>query len=375
MRDFKKKQEHNHHLGGIQVKRSKKLVIAMLVASLLLLLTACGGSATTSGTNESANGSSSNAAEDKGSATGFGKHTIKVANYYADDHPQNIALKEVFKPMIEEKTGGAIKVDIFPNSQIGNEEAFSEGVRNGTIEMAVFGTILSATEPKIGVTDMPFLIRDYEHAKQVFNGEVGDEIGDAYRKLGIEPLAWSANGFRVVSSSKPLYSIDDFKGLRLRMPNVPVYIEIGKALHANVSPMPISEVFTALESNVIDAQENPYATLRASGWYEVQDYVLESYHLFGVAMLGINQQFWNGLNAEAKEVIQEAAKETAEYEWKLHEEQDEETKQYLTEQGLEIIVPDEDFKKAMHEAVEPVYEEYLKKYDWAEELIEKIRNQ
>ncbi|NEU30657.1 TRAP transporter substrate-binding protein [bacterium LRH843] len=351
------------------MKKGKMLGIAMLVASLFFI-TACGGSGKTAvqENNESAKGNTSDAA-------GFEELTIKVANFYADDHPQNIALNEKFKPMIEEKSGGAFKVEIYPNSQIGNEEAFSEGVRNGTIEMAVFGTTLSASEPKIGAIDMPFLFRDYDHAKTVLNGEVGDEIGDAFRTLGIEPLAWSANGFRVVSSTKPIHSLDDFKGLRLRMPNAPVYIETGKALHANVVAMAISEVFTALESGVVDAQENPYATLKASGWYEVQDHVLESHHLFSAALLGVNQNFWNNLSAEAREIIMEAANETAEYEWKLLEEQEEEIKQYLTEQGLEITVPDQDFKNAMNEAVAPVYEEYFKKYDWAEELIEKIRNQ
>src|SRR5690606_18092209 len=102
----------------------------------------------------------------------FEEVTIKVANFYAEDHPQNVSLREVFKPMIEEQTGGAVKVEIYPNNQIGNEEAFTEGVRNGTIEMGVFGTTLSASAPKIGVIDLPFLFRDYDHAREVLNGEV-----------------------------------------------------------------------------------------------------------------------------------------------------------------------------------------------------------
>src|SRR5690606_14198772 len=138
---------------------------------------------------------------------------------------------------VEEKSNGAMTVEIFPNSEIGNEERFTEGVRNGTIEIGIHGTILSASSPKIGALDMPFLFRDYKHARTVLNGEVGDEIANEFRQFGIEPLAWSANGFRVVSSSKPIYSIDDFNGLRLRMPNAPVYIAIGEALKTNVTPL------------------------------------------------------------------------------------------------------------------------------------------
>lgn len=351
----------------------KKTLFTSLFVALFLILTACGGGGST--TTSQSDNSSNNESSSSDSGSNFENVTIKVANFYAEDHPQNVALREVFKPMIEEKTGGAVTVDIYPNNQLGNEEAFTEGVRNGTIEMGVFGTTLSASAPKIGVIDLPFIFRDYEHAKKVLDGEVGDEIGEEFRSLGIEPLRYSANGFRVVSSSKPIYSMDDFKGLRLRMPNAPVYIKTGEALGASIQPLSMSEVFTALESGVVDAQENPYATLKASGWYEVQDYVLESYHLFSTALLGINVDFWAGLSDELKEIIMEAANEYAEYEWQLLTEQDEEIKQYLIDQGLEITVPDEDFKKAMADAVQPVHDEYFQNYDWAEEIVEKIKNQ
>lgn len=353
-----------------KMKNKKAIFLSVLLVVVIGLLGACGSGSSDSATQQQETEGDSN---DSNDAATFDEVTIKVANFFADDHPQNVSLREVFKPIVEEKTGGAVKVEIYPNSQIGNEEAFTEGVRNGTIEMALFGTILSSSAPKIGVLDLPFLFRDYDHAKAVLDSEIGDEIGEEFRNLGIEPLVFSANGFRVVSSSKPIYSLEDFKGLRLRMPNAPVYIETGKALGASVHPLSMSEVFTALESGVVDAQENPYSTLKASGWYEVQDYVLESRHLFSTILMGVNQNFWNSLSKETQDVIMEAARETAEYEWKLLQEDEEEVKQFLTEQGLEITIPDEEFKKDMAEAVKPVHQQYYDQYDWAEELIEKIQ--
>jgi tripartite ATP-independent transporter DctP family solute receptor len=217
---------------------------------------------------------------------------IKVANYFAEDHPQNVALREKFKKIVEEKSGGTLKVQIYPNSTLGAEKEFYDGIRNGTIEMA--GLIMQNDIPKMGVPEWPFLFKDFEHVKKVLNGPIGKEITEELEeKHGVHPLAWSANGFRMFSANKTIDSMADFKGLRMRMPNIPNYITIGKLLGTNVTPLPISEVFTALEQKVVDGQDNPIATLRASGWYEVQSDVLESKHMFSPNIYVINSKFWN----------------------------------------------------------------------------------
>lgn len=331
-------------------------VAATGAALLALSLSACGDS----GSAESGNGSA---------AGGGGE--IKIAHYFAENHHQNVALKEVFKPMVEENTD--LTVEIFPNNELGAEAQYTNSLRSGTVEMAVAGMGLQTAAPKIGVVEWPFLFEDFDHAQEVLEGDVGDELAQEFEDLDVKLLAWTANGFRAVSSNKLIDSMDDFKGLRLRMPDIPIYVSTGKALGANVQPMAISEVFTALEQGVIDGQDNPIATLRASGWYEVQSHVLDSRHMFSPNVYLINLDFWNGLSAEDQAAVQEAADAASERQWELARESVEEDMAFLKEEGLVFTVPDESFRKDMVEAVEPVYEDLYKQYDWAEGYVERIR--
>ncbi|RBW70943.1 TRAP transporter substrate-binding protein [Bacillus taeanensis] len=299
---------------------------------------------------------------------------LKVANYFASDHPQNVALREKFKPIVEENSNGSLKVEIYDNSQLGAEQEFYDGVRNGTIEMGIPGMIMQSSVEKLGATEWPFLFKDYAHAKKVLTGPIGDELlADLEDIHGVHPLAWSANGFRMFSSRDAIESMEDFNGMRLRMPNIEHYIALGKALGANVTPMPFSEIFTALEQKVVDGQDNPIATLRASGWYEVQNYVLESRHMFSPNLYIINSNVWTSLSEEQQQVIEKSAKEAAAYEWELMEQQYAENKTFLEENGMTFITPSAEFLSEMEEAVAPLYEDYYKEYPWAKDIVERIK--
>ncbi|MFJ7682489.1 TRAP transporter substrate-binding protein [Peribacillus butanolivorans] len=311
---------------------------------------------------------------EKTSESGIEKKTIKVAHYFAEDHPQNIALKEKFKTQVEKESNGELEVQIYANSTLGAEKEFYDGVRNGTIEMGIPGLIMQADIPKMGVPEWPFLFRDFEHVKSVLNGPIGEELTeDLNPKHGVTPLAWSANGFRMFSSNRTIESMDDFDGLRLRMPNIPNYIKLGESLGANVSPLPISEVFTALEQKVVDAQDNPIATLRSSGWNEVQSDVLESKHMFSPNIYIINSKFFNGLTKEQQKIIETAAKEAAAYEFELLEQSYEDDKKFLQDNGIKFTTPDERFTQEMVKASQPVYDEVFAENDWAKELVGKIK--
>ncbi|KHF38945.1 TRAP transporter substrate-binding protein [Halalkalibacter okhensis] len=299
---------------------------------------------------------------------------IKVANYFASDHSQNIALREVFKPMVEENSNGQLTVQIYDNNQLGDEQAFTDSVRMGTVEMGIAGMALQSTNPMIGAVEWPFLFESYEQANEILNGPIGDQIGDAFRELNVEPLTWTANGFRVVSSDRPIDEMDDFRGFRLRMPNVPIFLDVGDALGANVQSLSISEVFTALEQGVINGQENPYATLVQSAWYEVQSHVLETYHMFSPNVYLMNLHFWDNLDPELQEIVSEAAQEASQYQWELAIQSEIEMKEYLESEGIEIIVPSDEFRQQLVDAMDPVYEKRFEQYDWAEEFINSIRN-
>ncbi|MCF6092406.1 TRAP transporter substrate-binding protein [Microaerobacter geothermalis] len=336
-------------------------VLSGLVLMSFLFLAGCGSKEAENST------SSENPTEAK-------TYTIKVANYFATDHPQNIALREKFKPMVEEMSGGTLKVQIYDNSKLGAEKEFYDGVRNGTIEMGIPGMIMQSDIPKLAVGEWPFLFKDYEHVKKVLNGPIGEELTEDLEKVhGVKALAWSANGFRMFSSNRTLASIEDFKGLRLRMPNIPNYIKLGQLLGANVTPLPFSEVFTALEQKVVDGQDNPIATLKASGWYEVQTDVLESRHMFSPNLYIINLNFWNKLTPEQQNVIQEAAKASASYEWELMEKSYEDDKKFLEEKGIKFTPVDDKYRADLEAAVQPLYDEIYQTYPWAKDIVERIK--
>jgi len=338
--------------------RKKAAVCSSLMLAVSVLVAGCGGA-----TKEAGAGG-----EQKGAKT------IKVANYFATDHPQNVALREKFKPMVEEKSGGTLKVQIYDNSTLGAEKEFYDGVRNGTIEMGIPGLIMQADVEKMAVPEWPFLFKDFNHVKKVLNGPIGQELtADLESKHGVHPLAWSANGFRMFSSNKTIDSMEDFKGLRIRMPNIPNYITLGKLLGANVTPMPISEVFSALEQKVVDGQDNPIATLRASGWYEVQSDVLESKHMFSPNIYIINSNFWKGLTPEQQKVIEEASKAAADYEFDLLEKSYEADKKFLQDKGIKFTTPSPEFAAEMEKASQPLYNEIYQKYPWAKDLVERIK--
>lgn len=337
----------------------KKLAVFALIGMLImaLLLTGCGG-----GSKETP------AAQQEKNVT------LKVANYYGLDHPQNIALKDKFKAIAEQKSNGTIKVEIFENNKLGGEQQFYTGVRNGTIEMAIPGMIMQADVPRMGVVEWPFLLKDFKHAKKVLEGPIGKEMTDEMEKIhGVKALAWSVNGFRQISSNRQIAKMEDFKGFKLRMPNSAVFPKIGAALGAIVSPMPLSEVFTALEQKVVDGQDNPIGLLRANGFFEVQSHVLESYHVFTPNVLIINKGVWDKLSPNQQKVLQEAAKAYADYQWELSEKSYDEDKKFLMSKGIKFITPDAGFKQQMKDAMKPVYDEYYAKYPWAKEMVQKIQ--
>ncbi|WP_277811841.1 TRAP transporter substrate-binding protein [Chromohalobacter canadensis] len=297
--------------------------------------------------------------------------TIKVASYFAEDHPQNVAIREKFKPYVESHSD--MQVKIYPNSSLGDERQYTNGVRTGSIEMAIAGMGLQTAKPQIGFPEWPFLFEDYDQAQSMLNGPVGEKIDPYFRELGVEPLAWTANGFRVFSSKEKIDSMDDFDGFKLRMPNLELYVEVGQALGANVQTMGMSEVYPALEQGVIDGQDNPLATLYRSGWYEVQNNVLESRHMFSPNVYLMNQQFYDNLSDSEQDVIQEASRQSMEMEWNLMRESASDIKDKLEKAGLEVTEPSQALHDEMVKAVQPIYDDFYSQYDWAEDMVNMVR--
>ncbi|TDQ56859.1 tripartite ATP-independent transporter DctP family solute receptor [Mesocricetibacter intestinalis] len=315
------------------------------------------------------------AACDDGGAGAASTKVVKISSVVAPTHPSTIALKEVFKPMIESKTQGKYQIDIYDSGQLGDEKQSFDYTRQGIVDMSVLGTVMWSEVPKMSVPDFPFLFRDIAHARKIYQGEVGQEIATSFEQTQpIKFLAWMPNGARVFSSSKALSSPDQFKGQKMRMPNNPIHVKVAELLGANVAIMGLGEVFTALEQGVVDGQDNPLSTFVQQGFYSVNKNIYETNHMISSLELLVNANFWNGLTEEEKAIFNEAAKATSDKSWDLYQESIEADKKLIQEHGGVITTPSEADLKVLIEKMQPLYADLYKKYDWAEALVDKVRN-
>ncbi|MFC3339961.1 TRAP transporter substrate-binding protein [Paracandidimonas soli] len=300
--------------------------------------------------------------------------TIKIANFFPDAHPVNVALREVFKPAVEEQSKGELRVRIYANGALGGDERLYNSVRGGTLEIAIIGTIMEKEVDYVGIAQQPFLFTNYDHARNVLRGPIGDSlVADFKDKLGLEFLGWGVQGFRVIASSKPIKQFSDFQGLRLRFPGIENMVAIGQALGANVTPLPINEVFGALEQRVVDGVENPYPNLYTAKWYELTKYVLESNHVFSPNLYVANERFWNKLSAEQQAVVRNAVQASTAREWELLISEEAGVKETLQKEGVEITVPSEEFRGQLQQAVQDSYAKLYARTPGAEAIVKQIR--
>ena len=298
---------------------------------------------------------------------------IRIANFYAASHPVNVALRDVFKPQIEARTNGRFEIQIFDNNQLGAERELTEGVRLGTIEMGIAGGLLAGTYPKLMTLELPFMFDDFAHVWRVLDGPLGEEFAAEFAKANIKVLSWLGNGFRVFSNSvRPIRVPADAAGIRMRMPENPIYIGTAQDLGFNVQALPFGEVFNALSTKVVDGQDNPLATLVASRFYEVQDYVTISNHMFSHASIVINMDLWNRMSPADQAIFQAVATETAAVQRRLLEEATDGLIAQVQAAGLTVTMPD---TAAFRRATEPTRNTFAAQHAWAPALIRAILDQ
>ena len=219
------------------------------------------------------------------------------------------ALDTVFKTQIEEKTDGAVKVEVYHDGLLGDEAALWQGVRDGSVDFTVVGTPMNQEFPMMLISDWPFLYRDLEHAMNVWTGEVADEVSAAFDEKfpEVEMLSWG-NSARTFTSNKPLTCVEDFAGQKFRMPNNPIHIGIVEDLGASAQVISLGELFTALETGTVDGQDNGMVTVVAQSFQEVQKYLYETNHIVATLEIIGNKNAMSKLTEEQQQVVRDAAK-------------------------------------------------------------------
>ncbi len=283
-------------------------------------------------------------------------YQIRIAHYAGDTHPVTKSL-QYFAENLEKESNGEIKVKQFPNNQLGPEAVIVDQIKRGTVQMAVTGSQIKKDEPNIGLSDAPYLIDSWEQARAVYDEEGRKIMAGNYEKnTGVKILGFMVNGFREVSANRPIENLDDFGKLKLRIPDNEIHVHLFEALGSNNVMMPLSEVYNALETHMIDGQENPYSTILASGFYEVQSDILESRHMFAISPLLINGTFYNKLPDNLKALVDKWAQKTIEYNWELSQQDDEAAKKALQDKGLKIHPMTPEMKAAIDAKMGPYYE-------------------
>ncbi len=300
---------------------------------------------------------------------------IKVGDNWNETHPMAKALDTVFKPMIEKNTNGAITVDVFHSGTLGNEGDLWRGVRNGTIEVVVIGTVMNQEHTPMMISDWPFLYRDLEHAKKVWTGAIAEEMNAEFHKKfpTVRMLSWGPNSARTFTSNKKLTSVNDFKGQKFRMPSNPIHVGIAQNLGASSQVIPLGELFSALETGVVDGQENGMVTVISQALNEVQKYLYETNHIISTLEVIVSAPFFDKLSPEHQNVVRDAAKATAVKAWDDYIASVDKDRQFLKSKGMTITPCTAEDQAKIIQMIKPLTDKLYKDYSWAKPLTDKIR--
>lgn len=241
-------------------------------------------------------------------AADISSRTITLSNGIAETHPVGNGVAAM-RACIDERTGGAWELNAFWSSALGDDLTATQALRSGTQEMVITSTSpLVGIEPALGVYDLPFLFNDSAEADAILDGSFGDFMTEKLEGSDLINLAWWENGFRNLTNSvRPVTKLEDFDGMRVRVMQNNIFLDTFQTLGANATPMAFGEVFTALETRAIDAQENPYVTIDTSQFYEVQDYLSATQHAYTPFMVLFSKPIFDTYSAEEQQILRDCA--------------------------------------------------------------------
>ncbi|WOB07765.1 TRAP transporter substrate-binding protein [Piscinibacter gummiphilus] len=240
--------------------------------------------------------------------------TIKFANQNAKGHPI-VQGMEKFAELVEAKSGGKLKVNVFPGGALGSDQANLSALQGGTLEMASMNSGIFASIVKdFAVYDFPFLFSNPKEVAAVVDGPVGTQLHAKLEEKGLIGLTYYELGFRQLTNSKrPITKVEDIAGLKLRVIPNPINIDWVNALGANPTPLPFPELYAALEQKAVDGQENPVATIQGAKLNEVQKYMTLTNHQYNPQSVVVSKKFWDSLSAADRKILQDAAVESAKF--------------------------------------------------------------
>ena len=344
----------------------KKRVLAIALSTIMAAsLAACGGSkpaettaapaAAAPAAAETTAAAAAAPAADGAVDTSNAKYTINIGHINAENDSWHLAALD-FKEQVEKNSNGQIKVEVYPNSQLGPEVDMIQSIlQQGGCDITFTGESMQTYSPDLGMIGMPYLIQSDEHMKAVLDGEVGKKLEGLMEESGMKVLGYFTRGPRYITSNREIHSIADCNNLIIRTPQSPMTVAAFSAIGAKPTPMALSEVFTSLQSGTIEAQENPLAMIQNQSFYEVQKYLVKTAHLRAWVYIAMGKAQFDALPADLQQVVLDAGKHAQDFEHELFIKNETEFENKLKEEGMTFIdVDQKEFADAMIAGVLPI---------------------
>ena len=286
------------------------------------------------------------------------KLTCKFGVLGTADFPGTIGM-QLMIDKVNAATKGEIEMQLFPNSQLGGEKEMAEGMRLGSVCGApVNVSVLGVWVPEGALFDMPFLFRDDGHAYRVLAGKVGQQLAAKYEPHGFKVVGFLVNGTRHPMAKKPILTPDDVKGVKIRVIQSPLHVELWKMLGANPTPIAFPEIYNSMQTGVVDAMDNAKTTYWASKFYEVAPHVTDLGHIYSISAVAFSTTFWKRLTPAQQAIIQSAAAEGIKLQDRLIAEGDEEAMKKAVGMGAKYHKVD---KGPWQKAMMPIYSSWASK--------------
>lgn len=286
--------------------------------------------------------------------------TLRLGHVVADNSSLDKGL-DYFAKLVSDKSGGELKIQVFPNSSLGDNTAMMEQLQFGSLDMmAPSVAALSGFTPSTAIFDLPYLFKNEAAAEEVLDGPLGDSVGKALEPQGFYLLGWMTQSWRHLTCNKEVTKPADVAGIKIRTMDSKYHMAHFNTLGASAIPMAMSELYTALQQGTIDAQENPYTNIVNSRFYEVQKYVVETGHIYDACPLIISTITWKRLNDDQKKIIKEAAAEAVNWERAEVKKDDDIFREQVKKSGTTVIVLTPEQRMEFRKAAQPVYDEFVK---------------
>lgn len=258
---------------------------------------------------------------------------------------------------VDEESNGKMRIDIYPAQQLGSERELLELLQIGSLDITkVSSSVLEGFEPLYKVFSVPFLFENQDHRFSVYDGEIGRELLDAGQSIRLVGLTYYDAGTRsFYTKDRPILHPDSLQGMKIRVQESPASIRMVNMLGGSATPISFGELYTALQQRIVDGAENNPPSLYLTRHYEVVDYYSLDEHTAVPDMLFASQLTWERLNDDEKQILRDAARESAIYQRDLWQESTNEAMEAVQEAGIEIVYPD---KEPFREKLQPIYDEY-----------------